>query len=416
MKIYLFLRDRLVNFFLPKEVEGCFSFDEDSNEDIKLINVEARDGKWVIYSTNDSKIVSNNNFIDSVILASNSFYVLRRNNVDYLIYVTDLISNDLVTYSFDKELNLVIGNTAECNLVYSCNLFNGVLARLHYSNDRLVIDGNGINVYLNNRIMKGNNCYLNNGDKINIFGLKIIVLANLFIVNNINNSIRIDEASAKIRKYVFPNSEQIKNIEIKDVDLYDKDSYFSKAPRIRRIIETKEIQLSPPPKNGESQEMPLILTIGPMLTMGVTSLVMFVDTINKINRGETTMANSWSSLVSSGAMLISMLLWPLLTNFYNKHMKKKRREEIIAKYGEYLDEKKEELRIETKLQRDILIENLITTNECLNIIKNRSINFWDKRVDQSDFLVVRIGMGNELLDAKVEYPEEGFTIEEDELR
>ena len=105
MKIYLLLRDRLVNFFLPKEVEGSFSFDCNIDEESKLINIEARDNKWVIYSTNDSKIVSNNNFIDSVFLASNSFYVLRRNNVDYLIYVTDLISNDLVTYSFDKELN-----------------------------------------------------------------------------------------------------------------------------------------------------------------------------------------------------------------------------------------------------------------------------------------------------------------------
>ena len=78
MKIYLFLRDRLVNFFLPKEVEGSFSFDEDSNEDIKLINVEARDGKWVIYSTNDVSIINNNSIIGYMELREDSFYVLKR--------------------------------------------------------------------------------------------------------------------------------------------------------------------------------------------------------------------------------------------------------------------------------------------------------------------------------------------------
>ena len=60
MKIYLFLNDRLVNFFLPMEIEGSFSFDPSFDEEAKLINIEARDGKWVIYSTNDSKLIINN--------------------------------------------------------------------------------------------------------------------------------------------------------------------------------------------------------------------------------------------------------------------------------------------------------------------------------------------------------------------
>ena len=97
-------------------------------------------------------------------------------------------------------------------------------------------------------------------------------------------------------------------------------------------------------------------------------------------------------------------------------MKEKRHKEIIEKYSKYLDEKKEELISEQKLQKEILIENLITIRECLNIIQNKTINFWDKRIDQNDFLVVRLGVGDDLLDVKVEYPEEGFTIEEDELR
>jgi len=153
-----------------------------------------------------------------------------------------------------------------------------------------------------------------------------------------------------------------------------------------------------------------------MLTMGIMATTMLVNNISRIYSHQTTVAESWPQLVMSGTMLISMLVWPLVTQWYNRRMKKKHKEELIKKYSAYLDAKRKELTEEAKLQKNILFENLITVNECLNIIKNRSINFWDKRVDQSDFLVVRLGIGKEKLDVKIEYPDEGFTIEESELK
>ena len=162
--------------------------------------------------------------------------------------------------------------------------------------------------------------------------------------------------------------------------------------------------------------MPAILTVGPMLTMGVVSGTMLVNTISKITAGTATMQQSWPSLLTAGAMLMSMLLWPTLTRKYNKKMKQRTKRDTINKYTMYLKEKEQELIEEEKLQRNILVENLISVEECLKIINMGRINFWDKRVEQNDFLDVRIGIGNPLLDVKVNYPEEGFTIEENELR
>lgn len=71
---------------------------------------------------------------------------------------------------------------------------------------------------------------------------------------------------------------------------------------------------------------------------------------------------------------------------------------------------------EANLQKDILIENLIPVDQCLSIIDMAKINFWDKRIEQNDFLEVRIGIGNELLDAKVNYPKDGFSIDENDLK
>ncbi len=53
---------------------------------------------------------------------------------------------------------------------------------------------------------------------------------------------------------------------------------------------------------------------------------------------------------------------------------------------------------------------------CLENLKRRKIGFWDKRIDQSDFLVARVGVGDELLKVKVKDPKDGFSADEDELK
>ena len=39
VKIYLYLEDKIMNFQLPKDIEGSYSFDENPEEEAKLINI-----------------------------------------------------------------------------------------------------------------------------------------------------------------------------------------------------------------------------------------------------------------------------------------------------------------------------------------------------------------------------------------
>lgn len=153
-----------------------------------------------------------------------------------------------------------------------------------------------------------------------------------------------------------------------------------------------------------------------MMTMGIMSAVGLVNTGVNLFSGKTTITEEWPGLITSSLMIASIIMWPLLTRAYSEKTKKRRTKEIIKKYQKYLEQKKQELEVERGQQKDIILENLISVEDCIKIIQNKSINLWDKRIDQNDFLVVRIGIGNDLLDVKIEYPEEGFTIEEDELR
>ena len=417
MKIYLYLGNKLLNFSLPKTISGSFSFDENPEEESKLINIEARDNQWYIYSTTDSSLIVNGGTQISASLVANNYYTIRRNNIDYLIYVADLFDDSFLTYSYNEQLNLAIGNVQECNVNFSCELLNGVSANILYKDNHFVLEvQHESNVYLNDIRVISPSVFIRVGDQINIYGLRIIFLMNMLLINNPMNKVNINFQTAGIIYKPLLIGDKPEDKEIKEVELYSKEEYFSKSPRLRRIIKIKEIELSPPPRNGGESEMPLLLTIGPMITMGIVSVINVVNTVSKIQSGSTTIGQAWPQLVSSGVMLISMLLWPSLTKIFNKKIKEKRKKELNEKYTAYLNEKRQELLQEVNLQKSILIENFITTDECLNLIKNARLNFWDKRIEQSDFLEVRIGKGNELLDVRVNYPEEGFTIEENELK
>ena len=104
MKIYLFLDNKMLSFSLPSEVSGSFSFDENVNEESKLLNVEAREGKWVIYSTDDVKVGYNGNVVDNTPLLTNTYYIVTRNNKNYVVYTSDISTNVTSLYTFYQNL------------------------------------------------------------------------------------------------------------------------------------------------------------------------------------------------------------------------------------------------------------------------------------------------------------------------
>lgn len=417
MQIYLYLSTKLYHFSLPTETSGSFSFDIDEEEVAKLINVEARENDWVLYSTSDCQVIQDNFQVEAVKLEANKFYCIRRKESNYLISTTTNEDYELTTYHYDESLTLSISDQNASSLIYRCPFLNGKEIKISYTNKQLILENkDDALIYLNNQKIHGKSIIIKEGDAIFLFGLKLIFLPRLLLLYSPRNEVSINDAMCHLQTVIFNDIDAPENIEVKDKPLYQEKEYFSKAPRMRRSIETKKIKLSPPPQSQKDQELPLILTIGPMLTMGIMSGVTLTNTIYKICMKETTLAQSWPSLVVSLAMLISMILWPTVTKIYNKKMKKKAREEVIRKYDAYLNDKRKELNEEKKLQKDIIMENLITVEECCNIIQNKTINFWDKRIDQNDFLEFRLGIGNAKLDMEIEYAEEDFSVEDNELR
>ena len=69
-----------------------------------------------------------------------------------------------------------------------------------------------------------------------------------------------------------------------------------------------------------------------------------------------------------------------------------------------------------KKQKQILIENFITLDECEKIVLTKNRQLWERKIEHSDFLSLRLGIGNTPLELDIKYPEEHFSMDEDNLK
>ena len=66
-------------------------------------------------------------------------------------------------------------------------------------------------------------------------------------------------------------------------------------------------------------------------------------------------------------------------------------------------------------QKRILYENYVPAEECARIIIERDPRLWERTIEDYDFLNVRWGIGDAPLDIDIQYPEEHFAMEDDNL-
>ena len=120
--------------------------------------------------------------------------------------------------------------------------------------------------------------------------------------------------------------------------MYDEKDYFHKAPRFFQKNKTFVLNIDPPPAKQEDKNNSMILTIGPMITMSMTSMVTGYTALNSVLSGNSTMDKALPSLIICGAMFASVFIWPIFTKSYDKKMKKKQEKERQQKYSKYIED------------------------------------------------------------------------------
>lgn len=421
MRVSLIKKDKIVDLILPNVIKGNYwitDTDEHGNER-NLICIEANDGKWKLVSNNEVYCVSNDTLIPFVILEVNKFYVLKSNISDnsMILYCSNVLEKTYVTYDISsyKDKEIVIGNGKNSDILYD---FSNILekhATIKFDGNNFMFTPYGI-TYINNNIVN-ETVSLINGDVIFIMGLKIIfeVRNNAYFlkVNNINGLVGCSMLSVNINN--GDEKEVIEPDEELDITLYTDDDKFHKKPRFIREIEKLELNIDAPPSKQTQEEKPWLLIVGPMLTMSMMSVVTAFTAINNITANNMSIANALPSLVLSGVMLCGSLVWPFVNRKYEEGKRKKNEKMRQLKYKKYIDEKRNLIQEEKSKQKNILTDSYPNTLECQNIILSKMTRLWERRNGDNDFLTINLGTGNIDMEIDIKYPEEHFTMVEDNL-
>ena len=423
MQLTIIKKNELNVFTLPKNTTGEGFFwitDYENGKKINLISVEYENGAWNLISNQNAFVLDNQNvMVPQVILKEYSFYLLKNvyKNENYYLYVSPVYEKNFMEYGLSIGSIVKVGSGKSNDISYS---LAGVPDKsfeierneegfyLHIKDSKSAIYVNHLRVSSNKRLFYG--------DIIFMFGLKIIPMrkdgVDYLLINNPGNMLLFNATLVNVvpQKNTFVDKNETLN-----EDVYNTTDSFYRTPHFYKTILPYDLKIDAPPQKRDEQENPMILTIGPMVTMSMVSVIMLLSQINSISSGKTDLSSSMTSIVMAIAMLASCLLWPLLTNFYRKFANKRYEKKRQKQYKKYIDKMEANINKELEVQRNVLIDNYFSVTKCQDIIRGHNVQLWQRRITDEDFLNIPVGLGNQPMKIDIHYPEEHFSLDEDNL-
>ncbi len=412
MKILILKKERILTTTLPNTIYGDFQIVDvdDKGNQIDLITIKEKDGKWLLTNTDDTAIIVNNTPVGSINLSDyfSCEILYRKSDYKYILYC--LPTYDKTTIYNVQDSSIMIG-TNDPDIYYRNGYLNNFSVRIFYDNAwHIEVLTDTYLVYLNNKSVKNERLY--NGDVIFILGLRIVVLGNYMIINNPYNTIRVN--SNKLRPInlgvVSPKTE----VE-EELDIYDEEDYFFRNPRFKRNVISAKFHIDSPPENQDPESMPFFLTLASSMTMAATSSYTLYSAVERLDQG-ATFKDIMPTLIITGITLIASFVVPLIAQIWQKRHNKKKEKLRQSKYTDYLHEREKEIEDKMQEQKFILLENNQTNDKCFEIVLNKQTNMWERKIEHDDFLKLRIGIGNIKADIEVEYEKERFTLVDDNLK
>lgn len=435
MIINLIGREKKYKIELPQEIEGSYWIVNDENGK-KLINIEGNIKNWQINSNKYVKIINPNSvkmykgklrvvpseysIISKIVLKEHGMYFVCIDNSDeiYLLCCSPSFESEILHFEMTGRYSILIGRNESQDIMYNTPLISESHAQIFVKNNKLMIENFDKNygTYVNDKQIYEVPTYLKNGDIIFILGLKIIVIGKQLYISGPLNKIKFYYRSLKEIKnnnQTFSLSDNENDDE--NIELYGEEEYFANSPRIIDKIVPEECVIDKPPnKQEKSDSTQIILTLGTSLSMSIVSIITLINAIDKITEDMPT-KKIILTIATPVAMLISMLLLPIIRLIVNRRSKSKTEQKRRIRYKKYINDKIKEINQIMDKQNDMLHYAYPSADECEKIITDKSIRLWERKINDFDFMKVKLGNGNIPLKIHIKSENKSFQMEDDEL-
>jgi len=417
MKLYLADEEKLNIFDLPEKISESFLFSYIPNStNIEVFfNIYSKDNNWYLKNTEDIKVNDSN--LDVKLEKYCCYAIKIKGIVDRLfyLYTYESYNNNYIDLNIKDSNNITIGCSENDTIINPNGITSPHQITILEDNGVLYIEHNNeskSNSYVNNRILTKQ--ILKLGDTIFIDNLRIIYMHTFIRVFIPNNSI-----SYKLNaiEFIEVNNNQYLNYNPgeNDIPLYKDSEFFSPKNRLTMTYDEEEVIIDPPTQKESKEDLPAILSYGTGMTIAVSAVFTAYRNIIGFQKGTVTKTELSISIITASVMLFCSFLVPKLSKIYNKRRAKKRDKYREEKYTKYLTQKNNEINKILKYESDSLYDNNPSSLECYENITGVKNRLFERQITHSDFLTLRVGLGNIESSVKVKAPEEKFTLDEDPL-
>ena len=424
MRVFILDKEKITKFNLPNKVSGVYAIDylPVGSKIKRTVSIEARDEKWIVKSNGSVNIVSGNMIQEVAVLEEYQYQPIQiKGRNDYIgIYCIPSVEEKSTRYLVQNGA-ITVGSANDTSISYVNNHVLPHHISINPAQDGsfyiTATDDDSHFVYLNDKRVKQTKIKV--GDVIFLYGLKIIWMGTFLQINqpkdklfiNNFNLVTYNEQTTQDNTQVDPVSDEEMAIE-----LYTDKDYFFHTPRLKQSVINEEITIDAPPQSMQEESMPVLLTIGSMVTMLSSSVMSAYSSISGVVSGRTSIGDAIPGLIMCACMLFGGAIMPRITSSYQKKKMKKKENLRQKKYTGYINEKKEEINVKIVNQTQILKGNNPSISECYSLVFGKSrTNIWNKEIRDDDFLSIKVGTGNCPAFLRINAPEQRFTLDEDNL-
>ena len=384
MLLSLITKNQYTSIHLPERTEGRF-FVCDPVSGEQLFAVSGENGNWVVREWEGSQFVDRppeslwNGMMCTVRICNlmeKAFLYAQEESTRYAKFARCPVPDQFcVTYGTAED-NLFVTNNpyiSAHHFILSCNNRKWTIK----SSD------NEYGTFVNGYLIGKDPVQLNPGDIVTALNQKFIVLPGILAFNSQN--LNTDKLKGKLHALNVPDYRAVKPFAEEKERIW-----FHHAPRFTDSVDEGKITVKAPPQSRQPQEdkAGALLSLGPTLSSG---LVMMVGGMNP---------------VYGIGMAASAVLWNQLGRRHTSRLQKeeeKKRQEHYEEYLEKIDEQLEEIRC--RQCENLKRKYLAPEREAGLLLKDNNM-LWNRRPEHSDFLDVRLGIGDIPMEASITFPQE----------
>lgn len=280
-----------------------------------------------------------------------------------------------------NDESIKIGNAYTNQIFYECfSLMSAIHAQIICrENEKFIINTGQEGIYVNEKVLKGQKA-LYAGDRIDIYGLHLLVLREFIICVSFCGICRIAES-----RNLPVNTDAVRSAaEI-------QESFVERNCEKERALHTGKVEIIMPDKPSVGQTQPLFLSIGPMVTMIFPMLFMALFG----SRYMEGMGSGfyYTSVVMSVCTAFLAVFWALVNRGYNGYCRRREKRERQRQYRDYLKGIEKYL-TECQEENRLILEQRYPSLEKMYQEENGAVMvLWNRYYRQKDFLFIRLGIG-----------------------